>query len=292
VRPKSVAFAIDDENRVPAPPPPPRSVAKSSANITGICKATSCPRIIYSPRKDILIVKQPLAIIKPSASPLQTVGIRSTTSGKIVITGGGDIEAEVLDVVTAGGEILSVVCEKQGSGSEICGGCVKTGSGNFCVIDGNVGRSGPVSDFNSSLASLVGSSRRRSSLTSLSGSSLASLVVGGCCGGSDFEGLIIGDDIFVMGASGGAGAGAKGASAGSESESCGGGACRKILSGRHHHQQQQTSSGAPQPQQQEMQQPKGGGSAGPGPGGGGGTQVRGEESLLEGLQNSPFLIIN
>jgi hypothetical protein len=271
-RPKSVAFAIDDEeNQVPPPPPPPRSVTNLSTT-PAISKATSCPGIIYSPRKDILIVKQPLAIIKPSASPVQTIGIRSTASGKIVITGGGDIEAEVVNVVTAGGEVLSVVCEKQGGGSETCGACVKTGSGNFCVIDGKVAKTGPRKDLSSSLASLVGSSGRRSSVTSLSTSSLASVVVGGCCGGSEFGGLIIGDDIIVMGASGGAGAGAKGASGASEAESCGGGACRKILSGRHHHQQQTPSAGQtvkPQPQQ-----PKGGGGPGPGPGGGGGTQVR------------------
>lgn len=274
-RPKSVAFAIDDkESRVPPPPPPPRGVSKPLAVPTGISKANSCPGIIYSPRKDILIVKQPLAIIKPSVSPVQTIGIRSTPSGKIVITEGGEFEAEVVSVITAGGEVLSVVCEKQKGGSEVCGGCVKTGGGNFCVIDGDVGRFGPGSDFNTSLASLAGSSGRRSSVTSLSGSSLASLVVGSCCGGSEFEGLIIGDDIVVMGASGGAGAGAKGASGGSEAESCGGGACRKILSGRNH-QQQATSTGQTlKPQQQQFQQPKGGGAPGPGPGGGGGTQVR------------------
>lgn len=270
-RPKSVAFAIDDEeNCVPPPPPPPRSVTTLST--TAVPKATSSPGIIYSPRKDILIVKQPLAIIKPSASPVQTIGIKSTASGKIVITGGGDIEAEVVNVVTAEGEFLSVVCEKQGGGSEVCGACVKPGSGKFCVGDRNVGKTGPRSDFNSSLASLVGSSGRRSSITSLSGSSLASVVVGGCCVGSEFGGLIIGDDIIVMGASGGAGAGAKGASGASEAESCGGGACRKILSGRHHYQQQTPAAGQtvkPQPQQ-----PKGGGGPGPGPGGGGGTQVR------------------
>ncbi|KAJ4452274.1 hypothetical protein ANN_03792 [Periplaneta americana] len=254
-RPKSVAFAIDsDEGRIPPPPPPPRSVPKPTPP-PGISKATSCPGIIYSPRKDILIVKQPLAIIKPSPSPVQSIGIKSTPSGQIVITGGGSIEAEVVNVVTAGGEVLSVVCEKQGGGSEICGGCVKSNS-NFCVIE-------------------VSASGRRSSVSSVGGSSLASLVVGSCCGGSEFEGLIIGDDIVVMGASGGAGAGAKGASGGSEAESCGGGACRKILSGRHHHQQQAPTAGQaskPQPQQQQFQQPKGGGGPGPGPGGGGGTQ--------------------
>jgi hypothetical protein len=276
-RPKSVAFAIDDEeSRVPPPPPPPRSFSKPTAVPTGISKANSCPGIIYSPRKDILIVKQPLAIIKPSVSPVQTIGIKSTASGKIFITGGGEFEAEVVNVVTAGGEVLSVVCEKQGGGSDICGGCVKTGSGNFYVKDGNVGRSGPGSDFNTSLASLAGSTGRRSSVTSLSGSSLTSLVVGGCCGGAEFEGLIIGNDIIVMGASGGAGAGAKGASGGSEAESCGGGACRKILSGRNHQQQTPSTGQAvkPQLQQQQFQQPKGGGGPGPGPGGGGGTQVR------------------
>lgn len=266
VRPKSVAFAIDDEDiHIPPPPPPPKSVSKT----LGICKAISCPGIIYSPRKDILIVKQPLAIIKPSVSP---VGIKSTASGKIIVTRGGDIEAEVVSVVTAGGEVLSVVCEKQDS----------------CAVDGNAGRTGLRSDLNSSLASLVGSSVRRSSVTSLSGSSLASLVVGGCCGGSEFGGLIIGDDIVVMGASGGAGAGAKGASGGSEAESCGGGACRKILSGRQQ-QQQATSVGqaSKQPQQQQFQQPKGGGGPGPGPGGGGGTQVRDETSSKPSRSHSP-----
>ena len=272
-RPKSVAFVIDDEeNHVPPPPPPPRSVTNLSTTPT-ISKATSCPGIIYSPRKDILIVKQPLAIIKPSASPVQAIGIKSTASGKIVIAGGGDIEAEVVNVVTAGGEVLSVVCEKQGGVVETCGACVKTGSRNFCVTDGNIGKIGQRSDLSSSSASLVGLSSRRSSVTSLSGSSLASVVVGGCCGGSEFGGLIIGDDIIVMGASGGAGAGAKGASGASEAESCGGGACRKILSGRHHHHhhQQHTTGQTTKPQ---PQQPKVGGGPGPGPGGGGGTQVR------------------
>lgn len=284
VRPKSVAFAIDDEeNYVPPPPPPPRSVTNYSTT-PAISKATSCPGIIYSPRKDILIVKQPLAIIKPAASPVQTIGFKSTASGKIVITGGGDIEAEVVNVVTAGGEVLSVVCEKQGGGTETCGACVKTGSGNFCVLDGNVGKTGPRQDLSSSLASLVGSSGRRSSITSLSGSSLASVVAGSCCGGSEFGGLIIGDDIIVMGASGGAGAGAKGAPGASEAESCGGGACRKILSGRHHHQQQQTPS-AGQTVKPQPQQPKGGGAPGPGPGGGGSTQVR-EYCPLKYLPNS------
>jgi hypothetical protein len=276
-RPKSVAFAIDDEgNRVPPPPPPPRTVRKPAALSTGISKANSCPGIIYSPTKDILIVKQPLAIIKPSVSPVQAIGIKSTASGKIVITGAGEFEAEVVNVVTAGGEVLSVVCEKQVGGGDICGGCVKTGGGNLCAKEGSADRTGPGSDFNTSLASLAGSTGRRSSVTSLSGSSLTSLVVGGCCGGSEFEGLIIGNDIIVMGASGGAGAGAKGASGGSETESCGGGACRKILSGRNHQQQAPATGQAvkPQLQQQQFQQPKGGGGPGPGPGGGGGTQVR------------------
>lgn len=286
-RPKSVAFVIDDEeNHVPPPPPPPRSVTSLSTTPT-ISKATSCPGIIYSPRKDILIVKQPLAIIKPSASPVQAIGIKSTASGKIVIAGGGDIEAEVVNVVTAGGEVLSVVCEKQGGSVETCGVCVKTGSGNFCVTDGNIGKIGQRSDLNSSSASVIGLSSRRSSVTSLSGSSLASVVVGGCCGGSEFGGLIIGDDIIVMGASGGAGAGAKGASGASEAESCGGGACRKILSGRHHHHhhQQQHTPSAGQTVKSQPQQPKVGGGPGPGPGGGGGTQVR-EERRLKYLQNS------
>lgn len=284
-RPKSVAFVIDDEeNHVPPPPPPPRSVTNLSTTPTTISKATSCPGIIYSPRKDILIVKQPLAIIKPSASPVQTIGIKSTASGKIVIAGGGDIEAEVINVVTAGGEVLSVVCEKQGGVVETCGTCVKSGSGNFCVTDGNIGKTGQRSDLSSSSASLVGLSSRRSSVTSLSGSSLASVVVGGCCGGSEFGGLIIGDDIIVMGASGGAGAGAKSASGTSEAESCGGGACRKILSGRHHHHQQHTQS-AGQIVKPQPQQPKVGGGPGPGSGGGGGTQVR-EDCRLKYLQNS------
>lgn len=286
-RPKSVAFVIDDEeNHVPPPPPPPRSVTNLSTTPT-ISKTTSCPGIIYSPRKDILIVKQPLAIIKPSASPVQAIGIKSTASGKIVITGGGDIEAEVVNVVTAGGEVLSVVCEKQGGTVETCGACVKTGSGNFCVTDGNIGITGQRSDLNSSSASLVGLSSRRSSVTSLSGSSLASVVVGGCCGGSEFGGLIIGDDIIVMGASGSAGAGAKGASGASEAESCGGGACRKLLSGRHHHHHhhQQHTPSAGQTVKPQPQQPKVGGGPGPGPGGGGGTQVR-EECRLKYLQNS------
>jgi hypothetical protein len=283
-RPKSVAFAIDGEDiRVPPPPPPPRSVPKPLGIPAGISKAASCPGIIYSPRKDILIVKQPLAIIKPSASPVQTIGIQSTASGKIIITGRGNIEAEVVSVVTAGGEVLSVVCEKQGSGSEICGGCVKTGGENPCIVGSNAGRTALRSDFNSSLASLVGLSGRRASVTSLSGSSLASLVVGGCCGASEFGGLIIADDIVVMGASGGAGAGAKGASGGSESESCGGGACRKILSGK---QQQQVPSAGPAAKQQ-LQQPKGGGGPGPGPGGGGGTQVRGETSAHLSRSHTP-----
>lgn len=284
VRPKSVAFAIDDEDiRIPPPPPPPKSVTKTLGIPAGISKATSCPGIIYSPRKDILIVKQPLAIIKPSVSPVQTIGIKSRASGKIIITGGGDIEAEVVSVVTAGGELLSVVCEKQGGGSE-----------KSCAVDGSAGRTALRSEFNSSLASLVGSSVRRSSVTSLSGSSLASLVVGGCCGVSEFGGLIIGDDIVVMGASGGAGAGAKGASGGSEAESCGGGACRKILSGRQ--QQQQVTSAGPgskqQPQQQQFQQPKGGGGPGPGPGGGGGTQVRDETSSKPSKSHSPSQYLN
>jgi len=286
-RPKSVAFVIDDEeNHVPPPPPPPRSVTNLSTTPT-ISKTTSCPGIIYSPRKDILIVKQPLAIIKPSASPVQAIGIKSTASGKIVIAGGGDIEAEVVNVVTAGGEVLSVVCEKQGV-VETCGVCVKSGSGNFCVTDGNIGKTGQRSDLSSSSASLVGLSSRRSSVTSLSGSSLASVVVGGCCGGSEFGGLIIGDDIIVMGASGGAGAGAKGASGASEAESCGGGACRKILSGRHqhhHHHQQQHTPSVGQTVKLQPQQPKVGGGQGPGPGGGGGTQVR-EDCRLKYLQNS------
>jgi hypothetical protein len=267
VRPKSVAFAVDDEDiLVPLPPPPPpRSVTKPLGIPAGISKATSCPGIIYSPRKDILIVKQPLAIIKPSIPPVQTIGIKSTASGKIIITGGGDVEAEVVSVVTAGGEVLSVVCEKQAGGTEICGRC-----DNLCSADGNAGRTGFRSDFNPSVASLLGSYVRKSSVTSLTGPSLASLVVGGCCGGSEFGGLIIADDIVVMGASGGAGAGAKGASGGGEAESCGGGACRKILSGRQ--QQQVTSTGPASKQQPQL--PKGGGGAGPGPGGGGGTQVR------------------
>lgn len=269
-RPKSVAFAIDEEERcVPPPPPPPRSVSKPKPVPARISKANSCPGIIYSPTKDILIVKQPLAIIKPSVSPVQAIGFKSTASGKIVVTGGTEFEAEVVNVVTAGGEVLSVFCEKQGTGSDICGGCVKSGSGNFRVIDGNVGRSGPGSDFNNSLASLVGSAGRRASVTSLSDTSLTSLVVGSCCRGSEFEGLIFGNEIVVMGASGGA----KGSSGGSEAESCGGGACRKILSGRNQ-QQQAPSSGQPVKPQQQFQQPKGGGSPGPGPGGG--TQVRAE----------------
>lgn len=284
-RPKSVAFVIDDEeNHVPPPPPPPRSVTNLST-ISTISKATSCPGIIYSPRKDILIVKQPLAIIKPSASPVQAIGIKSTASGKIVIAGGGDIEAEVVNVVTAGGEVLSVVCEKQGGAVETCGACVKTGSGNFCVTDVNIGKTGQRLDLNSSSASLIGLSSRRSSITSLSGSSLASVVVGGCCGGSEFGGLIISDDIIVMGASGGAGAGAKGASGASEAESCGGGACRKILSGRHQHHHQQHTPSAGQTVKPQPQHSKIGGGQGPGPGGGGGTQVR-EDCRLKYLQNS------
>ena len=278
-RPKSVAFVIDDEeNHVPPPPPPPRSVTNLSTTPT-ISKTTSCPGIIYSPRKDILIVKQPLAIIKPSVSPVQAIGIKST-SGKIVIAGGGDIEAEVVNVVTAGGEVLSVVCEKQGGSVETCSACVKTGSGNFCVTDGNIGKTGQRSDLNSSSSTVVGLSSRRSSVTSLSGSSLTSVVVGGCCGGSEFGGLIIGDDIIVMGASGGAGAGAKGVSGASEAESCGGGACRKILSGRHHHHHHhQHQQHTPSAGQIVKPQPQVGGGTGPGPGGGG-TQVR-EECRLQ-----------
>ena len=284
-RPKSVAFVIDDEeNQVPPPPPPPRSVT-NPLTIPAISKATSCPGIIYSPKKDILIVKQPFAIIKSSASPVQAIEIKSTASGKVFIAGGGDIEAEVVNVVTAGGEVLSVVCEKQGSVVETCGPCAKTGSGTFCVTDSNIGKTGRRPDLISSSASLVGLSSRRSSVTSLSGSSLASVVVGGCCGGSEFGGLIIGDDIIVMGASGGAGAGAKGASGASEAESCGGGACRKILSGRHHHHHhQQHTPSVGQTVKPQPQQPKVGGGPGPGPGGGGGTQVR-EDSRLKYLQN-------
>lgn len=267
VRPKSVAFAIEDEDiQVPPPPPPPRSVTKPLGIPVNISKATSCPGIIYSPRKDILIVKQPLAIIKPSVPPVKAFGIKSTASGKIVITGGGDVEAEVVSVVTAGGELFSVVREKQGGATDVCGGC-----DNLCAVDASAGRAAFRSDLSSSVASLLGTSVRKSSVTSLTGSSLASLVVGGCCGGSEFGGLIIADDIVVMGASGGAGAGAKGASGGSEPESCGGGACRKILSGRQQ-QQQVTSPGTGTKQQPQL--PKGGGGAGPGPGGGGGTQVR------------------
>ena len=272
IRPKSVAFAIDNEaSSIPPPPPPPRATTKPVNTPPVISKASSCPGIIYSPRKDILIVKQPLAIIKPTPSPVQTIGFKSTPGGQIFITGSRDIEAEIVNVVTAGGEILSVLCEKQqqqGGGSDICGGCVKSGGGNFCIIEGRSGASG--GDYNSALAG-----RRASN------ASLASLVVGGCCGTSEFGGLLIGEDIVVMGASGGAGAGAKGASGGSEAESCGGGACRKILSGRHHHQQQQqqqqtaSKSQPQQQQQQQFQQPKGGGGPGPGPGGGG-TQVRGD----------------
>jgi hypothetical protein len=280
VRPKSVAFAVDEDICVPLPPPPPpRSVTKPLGIPAAISKATSCPGIIYSPRKDILIVKQPLAIIKPSGPPVQTIGIKSTASGKIIITGGGDVEAEVVSVLTAGGEFLSVVCEKQPGGTEICGGC-----DNLCSADGNADRTGFRSDFKPSVASLLGSYVRKSSVTSLTGPSLASLVVGGCCGGSEFGGLIIADDIVVMGASGGAGAGAKGASGGSEAESCGGGACRKILSGRQ--QQQQVMSTGPASKQQP-QQPKGGGSAGPGPGGGGGTQVRAVTTATPSRSHTP-----
>jgi hypothetical protein len=280
VRPKSVAFTFDDEDiRVPPPPPPPpRSATKQSGIPAAICKATSCPGIIYSPRKDILIVKQPLAIFKPSAPPGQTIGVRSTASGNIIITGGGEVEAELISVVTTGGEVLSVVCEKQTGGTEICGGC----------DDCDASSTGFRSDFNPSVASLLGSSVRKSSVTSLSGPSLASLVVGGCCGGSEFGGLIIADDIVVMGASGGAGAGAKGASGGSEAESCGGGACRKILSGRHQQQQQQQQVTCTGPaSKQQPQQPKGVGCAGPGPGGGGGLQVRAVTTVTLARSHSP-----